>query len=575
MLTQQIDLVLAPLKPQPKNVTAEDVASSLYYLHLNTEADAGLLATSQETIPEESELEEAPRTPLSRKPLPETTGPSLDISQQSEVDHQDDPGLVDSNTALSSVLERKPLLPERRPVPPARPQAQDELNERVQRKPLGPRPLLSLSVDRKPLPGGERRLNPDVHENATSISAAASSNPESSHFTSIDRVETPRKKFSITIIRRDPSSGAQWNVGTLVGEEQRGSNLPPSKKPYFDISILLSTPGYGQFRAAPVTQNYEGNMSGIGKSFAGPNILSATSRTSETRRNQVVSSSGFVRELCMEGSSFWTRTRQHKRAQSDISDTRGVTTGANGNSVGDARDDAFQVRGTEDPPDSEPKGYVFTSPWGGRCKFSTNTGGKALRCRHTLPNPISANTGGEAGHLSQDSTIVSELRFNLPSSTIFNPQASSNAAKALVTGSGRLSKQKLGHIRNKLSPEKIIRPPLPPRLAPTSYAAMYPSDEEGPPVLPPRPQLDASTTESSDDGGETHASPVPDQLAPRLASEGDSRLDLSIGQEKAGGGNRGKRAKLGKLVIYDEGFKMLDLIVAANMGVWWSVWGSD
>jgi hypothetical protein len=52
-------------------------------------------------------------------------------------------------------------------------------------------------------------------------------------------------------------------------------------------------------------------------------------------------------------------------------------------------------------------------------------------------------------------------------------------------------------------------------------------------------------------------------------------LDLSIGQERAGGGNRGKRAKLGKLIIYDEGFKMLDLIVAANMGVWWSVWGSD
>jgi hypothetical protein len=94
-------------------------------------------------------------------------------------------------------------------------------------------------------------------------------------------------------------------------------------------------------------------------------------------------------------------------------------------------------------------------------------------------------------------------------------------------------------------------------------------------MLPPRPQLDASTTESSDDGGETLASPVQDQLASTLANEDEARLDLSIGQERAGGGNRGKRAKLGKLIIYDEGFKMLDLIVAANMGVWWSVWGSD
>jgi hypothetical protein len=54
----------------------------------------------------------------------------------------------------------------------------------------------------------------------------------------------------------------------------------------------------------------------------------------------------------------------------------------------------------------------------------------------------------------------------------------------------------------------------------------------------------------------------------------DPHLDLSIGQEKAGGGNRGKRAKLGKLIIHDEGFKMLDLVVAVNIGVWWSVWES-
>lgn len=46
----------------------------------------------------------------------------------------------------------------------------------------------------------------------------------------------------------------------------------------------------------------------------------------------------------------------------------------------------------------------------------------------------------------------------------------------------------------------------------------------------------------------------------------------SLGREKAGGGNRGKRAKMGKLIVYDEGVKMLDLVVAANVGVWWNVW---
>lgn len=49
-------------------------------------------------------------------------------------------------------------------------------------------------------------------------------------------------------------------------------------------------------------------------------------------------------------------------------------------------------------------------------------------------------------------------------------------------------------------------------------------------------------------------------------------FDLTLGREKAGGGNRGKRAKMGKLIIWDDGLKMLDLVVAANVGVWWNVW---
>ncbi len=47
-----------------------------------------------------------------------------------------------------------------------------------------------------------------------------------------------------------------------------------------------------------------------------------------------------------------------------------------------------------------------------------------------------------------------------------------------------------------------------------------------------------------------------------------NRLDLSLGQEHAGGGFGGKQAKLGKLIIEDEGMKMMDLLVAANMALW-------
>ncbi len=49
-------------------------------------------------------------------------------------------------------------------------------------------------------------------------------------------------------------------------------------------------------------------------------------------------------------------------------------------------------------------------------------------------------------------------------------------------------------------------------------------------------------------------------------------LDLSLGQENAGGGYGGKKAKLGKLIIEGEGLKMLDLVIAANMGIWWKAY---
>lgn len=58
---------------------------------------------------------------------------------------------------------------------------------------------------------------------------------------------------------------------------------------------------------------------------------------------------------------------------------------------------------------------------------------------------------------------------------------------------------------------------------------------------------------------------------PSTSSDSD-RLDLSLGQEHAGGGFDGKQAKLGKLIVENEGLKMLDLLVAANIGIWWRVY---
>lgn len=64
--------------------------------------------------------------------------------------------------------------------------------------------------------------------------------------------------------------------------------------------------------------------------------------------------------------------------------------------------------------------------------------------------------------------------------------------------------------------------------------------------------------------------PAPGEVSDDGESDNDSgKLDLTLGRERAGGGRRGRSAKLGKLIIEDEGLKMCDLAVAGCMGVYW------
>lgn len=150
----------------------------------------------------------------------------------------------------------------------------------------------------------------------------------------------------------------------------------------------------------------------------------------------------------------------------------------------------------------------------------TGNGGRSLKCRHVVPtyggavfNPLV--DGAEAGSagLKSKGQPVSELRFNLPSSELF-------ADKKGTEGEPRE-----GGIRARDQLQNQFH----------------------------RVLQKAQGLDQDDDDKDWH-------------------LDLSLGREKAGGGNRGKRAKMGKLIVFDEGLKMLDLVVAANVGVWWTAW---
>ena len=115
------------------------------------------------------------------------------------------------------------------------------------------------------------------------------------------------------------------------------------------------------------------------------------------------------------------------------------------------------------------------------------------------------------------SEALSELRFNLPSSNAFSP---------------------------------ALRPPSSPDAARESKKSSIFSRH-----------------------GRTHsASEYSDYRTQEGKVELEDRMDLSLGQERAGGGFGGKQAKLGKLIIEKEGLKMLDLLVAANLALWWKVY---
>ena len=115
------------------------------------------------------------------------------------------------------------------------------------------------------------------------------------------------------------------------------------------------------------------------------------------------------------------------------------------------------------------------------------------------------------------SEALSELRFNLPSSNAFSP---------------------------------ALRPPSSPDAARESKRSSIFSRH-----------------------GRTHsASEYSDYRTQEGKVELEDRMDLSLGQERAGGGFGGKQAKLGKLIIEKEGLKMLDLLVAANLALWWKVY---
>ncbi|KAI2795102.1 hypothetical protein POX_a01706 [Penicillium oxalicum] len=388
--------------------------------------------------------------------------------------------------------------------------------------------------------------------------------------------------FRLTLIRRDPTSGTQWNVATI--------STPRIDRNAVDIEI--STPGYNRFAGSRETLSLADLAANLPPGMfqsPGSSIPAAIKNASSSGhpppggQSQPSGSGKFRRQLCV--------SRQ-------FGDPHGGPRGVMDTSTGHLPEGSKLKSGY----------YVFNSPWNGICTFSSSVNGRSLKCKHMIPTPGHVSQGGGGGDGNQAVTVA-EIRFNMPfqaaslhyqasrsqhaqqgnqphphtgaphaspsalsprhfprlSSSESNPNSKRNSISQLLT-TGKLTRPRAqsgsGLYSQSSSPTDHPRASSshgqPTRR--TSFRSAFSRQSEFRHQYPPSPNQNQNQHQHHLRSGST-SSGGPDS--------DEDRLDFSLARELAGGGIRGKSAKLGKLVIEDEGLKMLDLVVAACMAVWW------
>ncbi|KAJ5448864.1 hypothetical protein N7445_003685 [Penicillium cf. griseofulvum] len=384
--------------------------------------------------------------------------------------------------------------------------------------------------------------------------------------------------FHITLIRRDPASGTQWNVATI--------STPRMDRNAVDIEI--STPGYNRFAGSnemPSLSNLAAHLPlGIGRL---PNSTIPQSLPTGQPKEQPIGPRKFHRQLC-------------------VSKPYDDSVGAD-SSNGSAPDGP--------PASSKLKSgyYVFTSPWNGICTFTNSVNGRSLKCKHMIPTPggfVPPNGETEVA----PAVTVAELRFNTPfQAANLHAHAHHAAHKPHPNHLSPFTQSQIQSLprpndnpnENNLGPDgEPLRPSssnshaatkrnsLSHLLNPNTYSRPRAHTGPGtPPNIPASPTADPrqnfhpstllrrTSLRAQRFARQSQLYPNTQSYSHRSTSNSsggdvdydsdEDRLDFSLAREPAGGGLRGKSAKLGKLVIEDEGIKMLDLVVAACMAVWW------
>lgn len=524
----------------------EDIQSSLYYLHVDDADNDHFLADLDNAQPSQ-EVDEARRTQgrdkesrpeVFRKPLQQKPQPVWCNGEESPLSTYPYHQLSNHTPQVSMPLKRKPLSSTARFEEYQRRETSlGAASQSPAEQLLGPRPYQSRAqTSQRDQPSAEKQLPELPGEPTTSLPTPLGT---AQPYLGLYRQRsgswsgsTATNELSLTLIRRDPASGGQWNVGKILsvplgeavpngGHTSPNKSMKPIRRP---LDVEVRTPGYVKFKSASSQLAETGPHQN--NTFTGSQQYDSAANTGAVRDNGI-----FRRRISFRQSVLPQYNPFERRpGSSEVSDgslISGETFVSNITRGTHNIDDRISAGHLDLPPSetkSKPQGYTFLSPWNGTCEFLTGVSGKSLICKHRLGQGVAATAPSPA-------VTVSELRFNLPSSGLFNlgqPNASTQSAPRKHNRLSFISKYK--HRRQL-------------------------SFESGSQSLPPL-EAGSVTKGSSTDGSDAD----------------ESKLDLSLGQEHAGGGFGGRQAKLGKLIIEDEGLKMLDLLVAANMGLWWHVY---
>jgi hypothetical protein len=332
------DVFLSPMKPRDKVVTAEDIQSSLYFVHVELPEDANLIdpAAFQD-----------PQHPYQHPGL--ASRPSGPVIQRKAV----------PNGATLTTTARKPVPNSLAPVTNFEDRQNVNAGQYAHRSEL---------------------LGPNYSPRRSYESTRSQAEEDSASFSPTFAEYMPSAGTSLTLIRRDPASGAQWNVAriedpTAVDVSSTGS--ASKRKLGAPIYVEVHNPGYSKF-----LHSHDGSSStACNQSSALPSDRQSSEQTAKVE-------TVFRRRLWMEGSQH-TGDFGHRKTNSSETNHGRPRSHGNDRSSADPRlttPPAFLSRPDQEygtlrisDRSSSFRGYVFTSPWNGRCEFLTGAGGNSLK----------------------------------------------------------------------------------------------------------------------------------------------------------------------------------------------------